>query len=211
MKNMLKTRITALEKRQVQNGTKEAPFDKAWLETVADYYAEEIKAYEKILEEDDRLVWRESFNAFEPDFDLSHVPPHLRDGFFSLVTGRQLELWIRFGEIYAEWETNEWHYHSYGAFICLDCINKIEWENRKRLFVEFEAVLSDSDKIDWPGAVMKLEAIKVKDLGDKWNYLTGHSLDYAKGKKTLFPDRLTDKEIRLLARFFERFCGVRMK
>ncbi|MDR1558582.1 MAG: hypothetical protein LBS84_02580 [Clostridiales bacterium] len=203
------TRIKALEKRRVQNEPKECRYDKAWLEAVADYYAEEIKAFEKILEEDDKLTWRESFNVFEPDFDLSYVPPHLRDGFFSFLTNRQLELWMRFGEIWAGQRDDEPKYNRYGSFLH-DCLNEIEWEDRKRLFDEFEAALSDSDKLDWPAAVMKLEEIKAINNCYTWNYLTGQSLDFAKKEKIHFPDRLTGKEIMLLVRFFERYCGLRM-
>jgi hypothetical protein len=84
-------------------------------------------------------------------------------------------------------------------------LNAIEWEDRKHLFDEFEAVLSDSEKLDWAGAVMKFEEIKVIDFGYVWKYLTGQSLDYAKKEKIHFHDRLTGEEIVLLTRFFERY------
>jgi hypothetical protein len=85
-----------------------------------------------------------------------------------------------------------------------------KWEDTKRLFDEFEASLSESDKPEWTYTVAQLEASQTISLCYMYAYFTGQSVDWGKKEKLRFPDRLTAKGTKMLALFCERNCGARM-
>ena len=186
-------------------------WDKAWLTEVMG--TNEAKEFEKYLLGDDVAEWWNSFKVYDAG---RHDE---KERFTGLLTLRQLDLWVRFLEMYS-WkglldDDPEHQRKSFGDYgsICSSGIHKVNdrnWPEVEKLLSEYGTRIPEHDQEDWKAAVNELVAAKSMDSSARYSWLTGQSADWLK-REGLYPerDRPTVLQLCLLAMFFEGYGFVK--